>query len=122
MTKYTIGQELVIAPMGYGCPIILTVTKVGTKYVTALTPRGTVKTIIKATGMTEQNERVWHSREAFDAVCGPAKRIKDIKSMIDKFEWGKCSMAKLDSIEAAFRESDSQAQLKAGMRRIGMIP
>lgn len=105
MTKYTIGQELVVAPMGYGYPIVLTVTKVGTKYVAAKTSNGSVWEIIKATGLSAQGCKVWPSREAFEADTAIAKRINHIKAMISKFEWSKCSMAKLDAIEAAFRES-----------------
>ena len=122
MTKYTIGQELVVAPMGYGYPIVLTVTKVGTKYVAAKTPNGVAWKIIKATGLSAQGHKVWPSREAFEADTAIAKRINRIKAMISKFEWSKCSMAELDAIEAAFNKSEGQAQLKATMRRIGMVP
>lgn len=122
MTKYTVGQELVVAPMGYGYPIVLTVTKVGTKYVAAKTPNGVAWKIIKATGLSAQGHKVWPSREAFEADATIVKRIKDIRSMIGKFEWSKCSMSKLDEIEAAFNEIEGQAQLKATMRRVGMIP
>lgn len=122
MTKYTIGQELVVAPNGYGDPLFLTVTKVGTKYVTAKAKNGTRRMIIKAAGMTLEDERVWPSREVFKEVCGRAGRIKRIMAMISTFRWDECSLAKLDAIEAAFLESEGQAQLKATMRRLEMIP
>jgi len=120
MTKYTIGQELVIAPSGYPSAIVLTVTKVGTRYVTADAKNGARRTIVKATGMTEQGERVWPSREAFEGAVSRAKRIKDIRVMISKFEWGKCSMAKLDAIAAAFNASEQRLEAEAFLQKIGM--
>jgi len=120
MTKHTVGQELVIAPNGYPNPVVLTVTKVGTKYVSAEAKNGARRTIIKATGLTEQGERVWPSLEVFEEAVSRAKRIKEIKAMIGKFEWGKCSMAKLDTIAAAFNASEQRLEAEAFLQKIGM--
>jgi len=121
MTKYTLGQELVIAPNGYPSAIVLTVTKVGTTYVAAEAKNGGGRRrIIKATGMTEQGERVWPSLEVFEEAVSRAKRIKDIRVMIGKFEWGKCSMAKLDAIAAAFNASEQRLEAEAFLQKIGM--
>jgi len=120
MTKYTVGQELVIAPNGYPNVVVLTVTKVGTRYVTADAKSGARWTIVKSTGMTEQGERVWPSLEVFEETVSRAKRIKEIKAVIGKFEWGKCSMAKLDAIKAAFNASEQRLEAEAFLQRIGM--
>ena len=141
--RYEVGQEIVVLPnhgsnhlinvnmMASAKPIVLTVVKVGTKYIeaSAINPRVT-RQIVKATGETKEGERVWLSRAAFEEEVARAKKIKKLQRVkkikelqvtIDKFEWSQCSMAKLEHIAEAFGADENRLAIKSVMKKIGVV-
>lgn len=120
--KYSIGQEIVVMAAGGKGPTSLIVEKVGTKYISARASNGFFRQVASSTGVTKEGEQVWCSRrEFYGDVTVLSNKIKEVKNMIDSFDWSKCSMLKLIHIAESFDEDEVRLAAKAFMRKIGMI-
>lgn len=119
--NYRIGQEIIALLDSGRRPIVMKVEKVGTKYIIARSLDGFFRKIVKSTGRTTEGEKTWCSWEEFECDVTVSKKLKEVKAMIDSFDWSKCSMAKLFHIAEAFEEDETRLATKAFMRKIGMI-